>query len=42
MINTKYTIREQNEALILQKIIDEHTNSRASLSTLTNVNKASV
>ena len=42
MINTKYTIREQNEALILQKIIDEHTISRASLSTLTNLNKASV
>lgn len=42
MITNKYTIRERNEAFILKKIIDEKEISRASLATLTNLNKASV
>ncbi|MGX6978896.1 ROK family protein [Vagococcus elongatus] len=42
MITSKYTIRERNEAIILQKIIDENIVSRANLATITNLNKASV
>jgi DNA-binding MarR family transcriptional regulator len=42
MISSKYTIREQNEAKILTVIIDKNEVSRAELSTLTGLNKASV
>lgn len=42
MIKSKYTIREQNESIILKKIIDEKRISRANLSTLAHLNKASV
>ncbi|KAF1297358.1 MarR family transcriptional regulator [Enterococcus sp. JM4C] len=42
MISSKYTIREQNEAKILTVIIDKKEVSRAELSTLTGLNKASV
>lgn len=42
MITSKYSIREQNEAIILKKIIESHTISRAELSVVTGLNKASV
>lgn len=42
MIKSKYTIREQNESIILKKIIDEKRISRANLSNLAHLNKASV
>ena len=37
MINSKYTIREKNEALILNNIINEKVISRAALATLNNL-----
>ncbi|MHC5217826.1 ROK family protein [Enterococcus sp. LJL128] len=42
MISNKYKIREQNESLILKGIIDHKNISRAELSSLTGLNKASV
>ncbi len=42
MISSKYTIREQNEAQILNQIIKEKEISRAKLSQVTSLNKASV
>ena len=42
MISSKYTIREQNEAQILNQIIKEKEISRAKLSQVTLLNKASV
>lgn len=42
MISTKYTIREQNEANILNTIITEKEISRAEISQQTGLNKASV
>ncbi|MGX7031353.1 ROK family transcriptional regulator [Vagococcus zengguangii] len=42
MINSKYTIRERNEAVILQTIIEHQPISRAELATVTRLNKASV
>lgn len=42
MISTKYTIREQNETNILNTIIQEKEISRAEISQLTGLNKASV
>ncbi|MGM0123189.1 hypothetical protein IGI37_000555 [Enterococcus sp. AZ194] len=42
MISSKYTIREQNEAKILNVIITKNEVSRAELSTITGLNKASV
>ncbi|OJG98524.1 xylose repressor XylR, ROK family protein [Enterococcus termitis] len=42
LIINKYKIREQNESLILKGIIDHKNISRAELSTLTGLNKASV
>lgn len=42
MITSKHTVREQNEALILKAIIDHHEISRAELSQITSMNKASV
>lgn len=42
MISSKYTIREQNEANILNNIIKEKEISRAELSVKTGLNKASV
>ncbi|WP_241433628.1 hypothetical protein [Listeria floridensis] len=42
MISSKYTIREQNEAKILNIIIQEKEVSRAELSNLSKLNKASV
>lgn len=42
MIKSKYTIREQNESIILKRIIDEKRISRANLSSLAHLNKASV
>ena len=41
MISSKYTIREQNEAQILNQIIKQKI-SRAELSKITSLNKASV
>ena len=42
MISSKYTIREQNEAQILNQIIKHREISRAELSKITSLNKASV
>ncbi|EPH95822.1 MULTISPECIES: ROK family transcriptional regulator [unclassified Enterococcus] len=42
MIVSKYTIREQNEAMILNAIIQQKEISRADLSSLTGLTKASV
>lgn len=42
MVVNKYNIREQNESLVLKGIIDHENISRAELSTLTGLNKASV
>ncbi|WP_071130623.1 ROK family protein [Enterococcus timonensis] len=42
MILSKYIIREQNEATVLKAIIDHYGISRAQVSTLTHLNKASV
>lgn len=42
MITSKYSIREQNEAIILRQIIDNKTISRAELAVTTGLNKASV
>lgn len=42
MITSKYSIREQNEATILNTIISNETISRAALSVETGLNKASV
>ncbi|MBP2099609.1 ROK family transcriptional regulator [Enterococcus rivorum] len=42
MITSKYSIREQNEATILKTIIDKKIISRAELSVVTGLNKASV
>ncbi|MGM0216805.1 ROK family protein [Enterococcus sp. AZ109] len=42
MISSKYTIREQNEAIILQTIIQQEEISRADLASQTGLNKASV
>ncbi|MGL9972049.1 ROK family protein [Enterococcus sp. DIV1420a] len=42
MISSKYTIREQNEAQILNQIIKHKEISRAELSKITSLNKASV
>ena len=42
MISRKYTIREQNEAQILNQIIKHREISRAELSKITSLNKASV
>ncbi|HFD3653147.1 TPA: ROK family protein, partial [Enterococcus faecium] len=42
MISSKYTIREQNEAKILNQIIRHKEISRAELSKITSLNKASV
>lgn len=42
MISSKYTIREQNEAQILNQIIKHQEISRATLSKITSLNKASV
>lgn len=42
MISTKYTIREQNEATVLRHVILHEEISRARLSSVTKLNKASV
>ena len=42
MIINKMGIREQNEAAVLKTIIDNEHISRAEVSNLTNLNKASV
>lgn len=42
MIINKLDIREQNEATVLKAIIENKNISRANISTLTNLNKASV
>ncbi|MHC5248640.1 ROK family protein [Enterococcus sp. LJL120] len=42
MISTKYTIREQNEATVLAQVIKKGEISRAELSNITKLNKASV
>ena len=42
MIHSKYTIRENNEATILNAIISQKEISRAELSVLAGLNKASV
>ncbi|NLM66480.1 MAG: ROK family protein, partial [Enterococcus sp.] len=42
MISSKYTIREQNESLILNHIIKQKEISRADLSIVSSLNKASV
>lgn len=42
MISSKYTIREQNKANILATIIENQEISRADISTITGLNKASV
>lgn len=42
MITSKYSIREQNEAIILRQIIDNKRISRAELAKVTGLNKASV
>lgn len=42
MINSKYTIREHNEAIILKTLIDEKEISRATLAEISGLNKASV
>lgn len=42
MISTKYKIREQNEASILSQVIKKGEISRAELSSITKLNKASV
>lgn len=42
MITSKYSIREQNESIILKTIIESATISRAELSVITGLNKASV
>ena len=39
MISSKYTIREQNEAQILNQIIKHREISRAELSKITSLNK---
>lgn len=42
MITSKYTIREKNEATVLQQIIVHQEISRTSLSQITNLNKATI
>lgn len=42
MISNKYTIREQNESLVLNSIINSEFTSRAEVSQKTSLNKASV
>ncbi|RLK62840.1 ROK family transcriptional regulator [Atopobacter sp. AH10] len=42
MISSKYTIREQNESIILNEIITHKEISRATLSKMSSLNKASV
>ncbi|TLQ39863.1 ROK family protein [Ruoffia tabacinasalis] len=42
MVSDKFNIRKQNESMLLKKIIDEQNISRADLSKLTGLNKASV
>lgn len=42
MLTDKYTIRRQNEALVLEQIIFENEISRAELSKITNLNKATI
>lgn len=42
MISSKYTIREQNESLVLNTIINSDYTSRAEISQITSLNKATV